>query len=456
MAGTWAKRGKHAVRTCLRCRKAKSRCELPDVTVTSSNTPLPINLRCRRCHILDLDCIVDDTSRKRTKGGVARYGADGLLSRRSRALLTQSQSDAGILDSGQMQHVDTSAATSPSSQNSPHHALTSNFRSFKTHGQEHVGPDVLIPGHFQLAQPNLDADLVRMIRRQSHADGSLPDSQHQSRFSPDIAAESLNKLQPWHLFLDQVDPVSFSESESLLGCTLSHLGNVLEPGTSQASLQASRNMVLSWLSRLFLSHEATVDSLKALVLLCLYDPCEIFLSQQDAQEASPGFKLIETACSIADRLGLCDQLIVSTMQTANSTQTCDLDLARLSTMIGLYALYVDCRALHNHSMESSPLARLCMSTVLSKCDECQREASGDQILILRIEALKVQFKLSYAFLKSFERLTSVSPPSHNGGKTVDEILTRFRAAVQASLSSVSSFAKGESWFKSAQRKGQKS
>ena len=54
-----------ARRSCLKCREKKARCELPDVYVDSSKTPLAADKQCHRCNVLGIECIVWDGDRKR-------------------------------------------------------------------------------------------------------------------------------------------------------------------------------------------------------------------------------------------------------------------------------------------------------------------------------------------------------------------------------------------------------
>lgn len=54
-----------ARRSCLKCREKKARCELPDLYVDSTKTPLPDEKRCHRCNVLNIQCIVWDGDRKR-------------------------------------------------------------------------------------------------------------------------------------------------------------------------------------------------------------------------------------------------------------------------------------------------------------------------------------------------------------------------------------------------------
>ncbi|PWN42593.1 hypothetical protein IE81DRAFT_122063 [Ceraceosorus guamensis] len=50
-----------SLRSCLACRKAKQRCELPDSPACiPSKEPQPANLVCRRCKVMRFDCIVSD------------------------------------------------------------------------------------------------------------------------------------------------------------------------------------------------------------------------------------------------------------------------------------------------------------------------------------------------------------------------------------------------------------
>ena len=46
------------------CKIRKTRCELPDLQVPSSSTPLPLDKACHRCKILAIPCVVDDTTRR--------------------------------------------------------------------------------------------------------------------------------------------------------------------------------------------------------------------------------------------------------------------------------------------------------------------------------------------------------------------------------------------------------
>lgn len=80
----------NALRTCLSCRRSKTRCQLPDLTVASSATPLSDDKACRRCRSLSAPCVVDDSQRRVTKAGTSRYGLDGLLERSALADTTPS------------------------------------------------------------------------------------------------------------------------------------------------------------------------------------------------------------------------------------------------------------------------------------------------------------------------------------------------------------------------------
>ncbi|EPQ30892.1 uncharacterized protein PFL1_01789 [Pseudozyma flocculosa PF-1] len=54
-----------AKRSCLQCRHKKARCELPDLTVPSSQRPVDYDKKCHRCRVLHVDCVVWDGDRKR-------------------------------------------------------------------------------------------------------------------------------------------------------------------------------------------------------------------------------------------------------------------------------------------------------------------------------------------------------------------------------------------------------
>ncbi|SNX87503.1 uncharacterized protein MEPE_06213 [Melanopsichium pennsylvanicum] len=62
-----ARRRAYAKRSCLKCREKKARCELPQESLTtpSSMIPLSDHLACHRCKVLSLDCVVWDGDRKR-------------------------------------------------------------------------------------------------------------------------------------------------------------------------------------------------------------------------------------------------------------------------------------------------------------------------------------------------------------------------------------------------------
>ncbi|EIW71637.1 hypothetical protein TREMEDRAFT_73361 [Tremella mesenterica DSM 1558] len=59
----------HARRSCELCKVRKTRCELPDLDVISSPSPLPPDKSCHRCRVLALPCVVDDTAKKSRKRG---------------------------------------------------------------------------------------------------------------------------------------------------------------------------------------------------------------------------------------------------------------------------------------------------------------------------------------------------------------------------------------------------
>jgi hypothetical protein len=64
----------HARRSCDVCKIRKTRCELPDLDVPSSQTHLPLDKACHRCRILSIPCIVDDSGKKpRKRITIAEY-----------------------------------------------------------------------------------------------------------------------------------------------------------------------------------------------------------------------------------------------------------------------------------------------------------------------------------------------------------------------------------------------
>lgn len=69
----------HARRSCDLCKVRKTRCELPDLDILPSSTPLPIDKSCHRCRVLSLPCVVDDSSRKTIRKDTSGSGsASGL------------------------------------------------------------------------------------------------------------------------------------------------------------------------------------------------------------------------------------------------------------------------------------------------------------------------------------------------------------------------------------------
>lgn len=55
------KKRTRCLRSCLACRRAKQRCQLPDDQVEPTEEPLPTSLACRRCQALDQACFVVDS-----------------------------------------------------------------------------------------------------------------------------------------------------------------------------------------------------------------------------------------------------------------------------------------------------------------------------------------------------------------------------------------------------------
>ena len=77
----------HARRSCDVCKIRKTRCELPDLDVPSSQTPLPLEKACHRCRILSIPCIVDDSGKKpRKRITIAEYtgGSTAVKPKRAR------------------------------------------------------------------------------------------------------------------------------------------------------------------------------------------------------------------------------------------------------------------------------------------------------------------------------------------------------------------------------------
>lgn len=74
MAEPRAKRT-HARRSCELCKVRKTRCELPDLEVPSSSSPLPSEKACHRCRVLALPCVVDDSSKKARKRALPEDGS---------------------------------------------------------------------------------------------------------------------------------------------------------------------------------------------------------------------------------------------------------------------------------------------------------------------------------------------------------------------------------------------
>lgn len=70
----------HARRSCDVCKIRKTRCELPDLEVVSSSTPLPLDKSCHRCRILSLPCVVDDSNRKIRRKGTGNTEDDASTS----------------------------------------------------------------------------------------------------------------------------------------------------------------------------------------------------------------------------------------------------------------------------------------------------------------------------------------------------------------------------------------
>ena len=64
------------LRSCLACRRAKQRCQLPDSFVEPSELPLTIDLACRRCQVLEQECfVVDSVPKAGTTGNRVRRAA---------------------------------------------------------------------------------------------------------------------------------------------------------------------------------------------------------------------------------------------------------------------------------------------------------------------------------------------------------------------------------------------
>lgn len=75
------------------CKIRKTRCELPDLDVPSSQTPLALDKACHRCRILSIPCIVDDSGKKpRKRITIAEYtgGPTGVKPKRARTSASSS------------------------------------------------------------------------------------------------------------------------------------------------------------------------------------------------------------------------------------------------------------------------------------------------------------------------------------------------------------------------------
>lgn len=93
--GTQKRKRTRGPRSCVGCRRAKQRCDLPNVTAVSpSESPQPAQLACHRCKVLKQDCIVSEplpaSYQKRAAGPSRR--------RPKRELQQQSLSESGPHD----------------------------------------------------------------------------------------------------------------------------------------------------------------------------------------------------------------------------------------------------------------------------------------------------------------------------------------------------------------------
>ncbi|CBQ72263.1 conserved hypothetical protein [Sporisorium reilianum SRZ2] len=98
-SSTTARKRPLAKRSCLKCREKKTRCELPDIFVDSSKSPLPSDKCCHRCKALDIECIVWDGDRKRKpKLDLSHESSTPRASAERRAASSSSQSPAKVVE----------------------------------------------------------------------------------------------------------------------------------------------------------------------------------------------------------------------------------------------------------------------------------------------------------------------------------------------------------------------
>lgn len=396
-----ATRSRYAQRTFLNCRKSKTRCQLPDLTTPSSSLALPHDKACHRCVSLELECVVDDSQRRTTKAGMARYGLDGLLQRANTSSPSSSPqtsgsryrpyaSDRSSSSPSTLSNLTTAAhrvsatrrqgarnTSTPSSRRTSrslnvrsgtgssttatHDAsMTRQSCSFAHATQGTLGSDLhlsypLQPGFLDLVYSDLSIALAAFAATTSTAPGNssnrldcIGTSNAPSPASLAGARTFLRALQAWNPFLLSIEDDNTHAGRTagdLLDISLRHIQYLLSqrsngtestafasPGADCESaslehpqLNTSRDMLLAHIATLFLGRgQPSLRSVQALVLLCLYDPPDMFLPLASAEAdhdnqllgedtegrcasslpSPPGLHLAELATTISERVHL--------------------------------------------------------------------------------------------------------------------------------------------------------
>lgn len=499
----------YALRTCLGCRKSKMKCRLPDLTVASSSSPLLSHQACHRCLRLALPCVVDDSQRRATKKGTARYGLDGLLERSAGVNFDLASNLQPPLSS-------TACSTSPDARL---YASVRGSSIISRTPETCQMPDPLRPGSFDLVYPDVNISLAYTAAActwSSSVTSSAASSSHPSlspvdtnntpfvppsassrpssgapspsHFSNTFSAlldelECLHHLQRFNPFLFRVTLVhsptdllhmTLRHLRILLSCASdsarSHAGRRSDPSPQQmnteSKLAESRNSIMAYMTRFFLGHQPpSLRAIQALILLCRYDPPDLFLppahlQQDDAGFSTgsapldssrlsdaclppPGLPLVQLACTMADQIGLpsCISTSDDHQRPYHSARDDWTDRECFLTNIALYNLRIG-YALSEPSRSSSinasrPLLGVRLGSTLDtfervfttgSCDADPQD--GRQIAV---EALLLQFQMNHAFAHAVSTLQSFTLPISANSSKVEDLHSRFRQVSQAAI-----------------------
>lgn len=353
-----------ARRSCLKCREKKARCELPDVYVDSSKTPLPTEKQCHRCNVLGIDCVVWDGDRKRKPK--LYFGTTSTPSSSVERDLATLSTEAPVSSASTSVHPVLNAQQAAKSVNGPRRSTISAGSSQNADGEQLAASDL---SHAQALLINrqkvwktmsttLHALIERLQRENRYgnylklridAPPSTPDIV--TFLQPDKMAQMELQLQDFlvghpHLpslsSLHRQQSLSTTRPRALLLATMTLLAlKGVEDELSSPDARNLSNYIDRLGTQMLLSSPRDIDLVMAFELLLAHEPGLVGTAASQFEPERRGFglaseNLLTCSLRIAKELKLEDS--IKNTQQSPSTQLMHLSLwCCLCTWEALYA-----------------------------------------------------------------------------------------------------------------------